>query len=51
MSLGQNAQLAPDTIFQKPTKGISCCTFHDMEWAHLDMVSGKQVGANLCIRP
>jgi hypothetical protein len=45
MNFGPNAKLALDTIHQKPTIGIPSWTFHDMEWAHLDKVSGNQLGA------
>jgi hypothetical protein len=42
--LSSNAQLALDTLYHLPAKGIPNCTFHDMEWAHLERVAGCEPG-------
>jgi hypothetical protein len=44
MNLEKNAQLALDTILQRPAQGIPNWIFHDMEWAHLDRVAGRHKG-------
>lgn len=40
-----NAQLALDTIALKPTRGIPSWMLNDMQWSHLETVSGNAPGS------
>ena len=42
--IGESAQLALDTILQKPTRGIPSWLVHLMEHAHIERVAGAQPG-------
>jgi len=42
---GANAQLALDTIAMKPTRGIPSWILNDMQWSHLDDISGNPAGS------
>jgi len=39
------AQLALDTILQKPTKGIPSWLLHVMEWEHIERIAGTEPGS------
>ncbi len=41
----ENARLALDTIAMQPTKGIPCWMLNDMQWSHLDDLSGNRPGS------
>lgn len=41
----ENAQLALDTIALKPVKGIPAWILNDMQWSHLDTLSGNPPGS------
>ncbi len=41
----ENAQLAFDTIALRPTKGIPTWILNDMQWSHLDELSGNPPGS------
>ncbi len=40
-----NAQLALDTIAMRPTRGIPTWIFNDMQWSHLEELSGNPPGS------
>lgn len=40
-----NAQLALDTIAMRPTAGIPSWIVHDMQWSHLEQLSGNPPGS------
>jgi len=40
-----NAQLALDTIALRPTRGIPAWMLNDMQWSHLEMLSGNPPGS------
>lgn len=40
-----NAKLALDTIALRPTRGIPSWILHDMQWSHLEMLSGNPQGS------
>ncbi len=40
-----NAQLALDTIAMRPTRGIPTWILNDMQWSHLDEISGNPPGS------
>ena len=40
-----NARLALDTIAMKPTSGIPCWMVNDMQWSHLEELSGNPPGS------
>jgi len=40
-----NAQLALDTIAMRPTSGIPCWMVNDMQWSHLEQLSGNPPGS------
>jgi len=40
-----NAKLALDTIAMRPTRGIPTWLFHDMQWSHLEILSGNPPGS------
>jgi hypothetical protein len=40
-----NAQLALDVIAMKPTSGIPCWMINDMQWSHLEELSGNPTGS------
>lgn len=44
MAQSPRAQLALDTILQKPTKGIPSWLIHPMEHAHIERIAGAQPG-------
>ena len=41
----ENARLALDTIALKPTSGIPCWMLNDMQWSHLEKLSGNPPGS------
>ena len=41
----ENAQLALDTIALRPTRGIPAWMLNDMQWSHLEMLSGNPPGS------
>ena len=40
-----NARLAWDTVFMRPTRGIPTCGLNDMQWSHLEELSGNPPGS------
>jgi len=40
-----NAKLALDTIAMRPTRGIPTWLFQDMQWSHLEVLSGNPPGS------
>lgn len=44
MKMAQSAQLALDTILQKPTKGIPSWMLHIMEHSHIERLAGVEPG-------
>ncbi len=40
-----NARLALDTIAMRPTRGIPSCGINDMQWSHLEEISGNPPGS------
>lgn len=40
-----NARLALDTIAMRPTRGIPCWFLNDMQWSHLETLSGNAPGS------
>jgi hypothetical protein len=42
---GERAQLAWDAINMKPTKGIPTWMINDMQWSHLEEISGNPPGS------
>ena len=40
-----NARLALDTFAMRPTRGIPTCAFNDMQWSHLETLSGHAPGS------
>jgi uroporphyrinogen decarboxylase len=48
MSLEPTAQLALDTMLQKPTKGIPSWLLHIMEHSHIERLAGVQPGDYAC---
>lgn len=47
MKMAQSAQLALDTILQKPTKGIPSWMLHIMEHSHIERLAGVEPGEYL----
>ncbi len=42
---GANAQIAFDTIAMRPTEGVPAWSLNDMQWSHLEQLSGNRPGS------